>query len=112
MSDFVLRATRYAVSGDVNIAYQTMGDGPVDLILVPGVVSHVEFLHEVAGYTAFCATFRRLPASSPSTNEVRDYPTEYPALRRSNSEWMTFAPSWTTLVRIALYSWEFPKVLR
>ena len=63
MSDFVLRATRYAVSGDVNIAYQTMGDGPVDLILVPGVVSHVEFLHEVAGYTAFLrhlSTFARV----------------------------------------------------
>ena len=47
MSDFVLRATRYAISGDVNIAYQTMGDGPVDLIFIPGVVSHVEFLHEI-----------------------------------------------------------------
>ena len=28
MSDFVLPATRYALSGDVNIAYQVMGDGP------------------------------------------------------------------------------------
>jgi class 3 adenylate cyclase len=53
MSDFILPATRYAVSGDVNIAYQTMGDGPIDIIIVPGIVSHVEFLHELAGYTAF-----------------------------------------------------------
>ena len=63
MSDFVLPATRYAVSGDVNIAYQTVGDGPVDLILVPGVVSHVEFLHEIPGYTAFLrhlSTFARV----------------------------------------------------
>lgn len=28
--------TRYAKSGDVNIAYQVAGEGPVDLILVPG----------------------------------------------------------------------------
>jgi class 3 adenylate cyclase len=63
MSDFVLPVTRYAVSGDVNIAYQTMGDGPVDIIIVPGVVSHVEFLHEVTGYTAFLrhlSTFARV----------------------------------------------------
>jgi pimeloyl-ACP methyl ester carboxylesterase len=53
MTDFALPETHYALSGDVNIAYQTMGDGPVDLILVPGVVSHVEFLHELPGLTAF-----------------------------------------------------------
>jgi class 3 adenylate cyclase len=57
MSDFELPVTRYAISGDVNIAYQTMGTGPVDLIMVPGFVSHVEFLHELPGYTA---TLRRL----------------------------------------------------
>jgi len=34
--------TRYAKSGDVNIAYQVVGDGPFDLVLVPGFVSHLE----------------------------------------------------------------------
>ena len=34
--------TRYARSGDVHIAYQVIGDGPVDLVLVPGWISHVE----------------------------------------------------------------------
>src|SRR6202521_6323849 len=53
MSDFVLPTTRYAVSGEVNIAYQTMGDGPIDIVLVPGIVSHIEFMHELPGYTAF-----------------------------------------------------------
>jgi pimeloyl-ACP methyl ester carboxylesterase len=53
MSELELPATRYAVSGDVNIAYQTMGDGPIDLIMVPGIVSHIEFMHEMQGYTAF-----------------------------------------------------------
>lgn len=53
MTDFVLPETRYALSGDVSIAYQTMGKGPIDIILVPGVVSHIEFLHELPGYTAF-----------------------------------------------------------
>jgi pimeloyl-ACP methyl ester carboxylesterase len=34
--------TRYAKSGDLNIAYQVVGDGPVDLIYVPGWISNVE----------------------------------------------------------------------
>jgi len=53
MTDFVLPTTHYAISAEASIAYQVMGDGPVDIVLVPGVVSHVEFLHELPGYTAF-----------------------------------------------------------
>jgi pimeloyl-ACP methyl ester carboxylesterase len=63
MADFELPVTRYATSGDVNIAYQTMGTGPVDIIMVPGFISHVEFMHELAGYTAFLrrlSTFARV----------------------------------------------------
>jgi len=59
MNDFALPVTRYALSGEVSIAYQVMGDGPVDLMMVPGLVSHVEFSHESPGYTAF---LRRLSA--------------------------------------------------
>ena len=34
--------THYAQSGDVSIAYQVVGDGPIDVVNVPGFVSHVE----------------------------------------------------------------------
>src|SRR5438045_1256202 len=34
--------TRYAKSGSVNIAYQVTGDGPRDIVLVPGFVSHLD----------------------------------------------------------------------
>src|SRR4051794_33909456 len=34
--------TRYAKSGDTSIAYQTVGDGPVDLVLVLGFATHLE----------------------------------------------------------------------
>jgi pimeloyl-ACP methyl ester carboxylesterase len=63
MSDCALPETRYALSGTVNIAYQVMGDGPVDIILVPGFISHIEFRHELPGYTAFLrrlSTFARV----------------------------------------------------
>ena len=63
MDHLDLPVTRYAVSGDVNIAYQVMGAGPVDIIMVPGLVSHVEFMHELIGYTVFLrrlSTFARV----------------------------------------------------
>jgi pimeloyl-ACP methyl ester carboxylesterase len=36
--------TRYAKSGDVNIAYQVVGDGPFDLVYVPGWMSNIEMM--------------------------------------------------------------------
>jgi pimeloyl-ACP methyl ester carboxylesterase len=59
MTDFQLPETHYAQSGDLSIAYQVMGDGPIDIILVPGLASHIESQHELPGYTAF---LRRLSA--------------------------------------------------
>jgi pimeloyl-ACP methyl ester carboxylesterase len=38
--------TRYALSGDVSIAYQVHGEGPVDLIVCPGWISNVELTWE------------------------------------------------------------------
>jgi class 3 adenylate cyclase len=40
---------RYARSGDVHIAYRVFGDGPRDIVLIPGTLSHVELLWEVPG---------------------------------------------------------------
>jgi class 3 adenylate cyclase/pimeloyl-ACP methyl ester carboxylesterase len=42
--------TRYALSGDINIAYQVFGDGPVDLIVVPGFISHVDLHWHQIGF--------------------------------------------------------------
>ena len=38
--------TRYARSGDLHIAYQVFGEGELDLVLVPGYVTHVELVWE------------------------------------------------------------------
>ena len=38
---------KYVKSGDVHIAYRIFGDGPLDLVLIPGTLSHVELLWEV-----------------------------------------------------------------
>ena len=55
--------TRYARSGDVNIAYQTMGEGPRDLVLVPGWVSNLDVFWEEPAMARFLqrlASFSRL----------------------------------------------------
>src|SRR5882762_632544 len=54
---------RYARSGDVNIAYQVVGDGPIDLVLVLGWVSHLAYVWELPAIAAFLhrlASFSRL----------------------------------------------------
>ncbi|HEX3278670.1 MAG TPA: adenylate/guanylate cyclase domain-containing protein [Thermoleophilaceae bacterium] len=38
--------TRYARSGDVHVAYQEFGGGDLDIVLVPGFVTHVELIWE------------------------------------------------------------------
>jgi len=38
---------RYAKSGDVHIAYRVFGEGPHDIVLVPGTISHVEIYWEL-----------------------------------------------------------------
>ena len=55
--------TKYARSGDVNVAYQVVGKGALDLVLVPGWVSHVEHAWEepsFAGFLRRLASFCRL----------------------------------------------------
>ena len=49
--------TRYAQSGDVSIAYQVIGEGPVDLVWAYGLASNVEVFWEEPSLAAF---FRRL----------------------------------------------------
>ena len=55
--------TKYAKSGDVNIAYQVVGDGPLDLVCVFPFVSHLECGWEDPSYARFyhrLASFSRL----------------------------------------------------
>jgi pimeloyl-ACP methyl ester carboxylesterase len=55
--------TRYVRSGEVHIAYQVVGDAPIDLVYVPGWISQVEHYWEepsVAKYFNRLASFARL----------------------------------------------------
>jgi len=78
--------TRYAKSGGASIAYQVLGDGPFDLVFVPGFVSHVEAIWEFPAARRFLnrlGSFSRLicydklgtglsdPVSEVPSNEQR-----------------------------------------
>jgi pimeloyl-ACP methyl ester carboxylesterase/class 3 adenylate cyclase len=74
--------TRYAKSGDVNIAYQVLGEGPHDLVFVPGFVSNVELGWSVPGRAEFLyalASFARViqfdKRGTGMSDRVRDLPT-------------------------------------
>ncbi len=85
MAEFSLPETSYALSGDVNVAYQVMGEGPIDIVLVPGVVSHLEFQHELPGYTGFLrrlASFARVIAFDKRGQGLSDRITGAPSLEQ------------------------------
>jgi class 3 adenylate cyclase len=55
--------TQYAKYGDVNLAYQVVGDGDIDIVLVPSFVSHIEFFWAHPAIKSFLdriAAFARL----------------------------------------------------
>jgi pimeloyl-ACP methyl ester carboxylesterase/DNA-binding CsgD family transcriptional regulator len=54
---------RYAKSGDFYVAYQVLGDGPFDLLLSPGWVTHLDLAWDIAPLARFLerlASFSRL----------------------------------------------------
>jgi pimeloyl-ACP methyl ester carboxylesterase/DNA-binding CsgD family transcriptional regulator len=58
-----LPETRYARSGEVRIAYQVVGQGPLDLVFIPGCISNLDLQWEEPGFSHLLhrlATFTRL----------------------------------------------------
>jgi class 3 adenylate cyclase/pimeloyl-ACP methyl ester carboxylesterase len=65
----VIPETKYAWNGDIALAYQTLGDGPIDLLFIEGYASNVEvnwegpnlarFLRGLAGHARLIVTDRR-----------------------------------------------------
>lgn len=74
--------TQFARSGEVNIAYQVFGEGPVDVVYMPGFISHVELSWGLPGRRGFLealASFARViqldKRGTGMSDRVRDLPT-------------------------------------
>lgn len=77
--------TKYAKSGDVNVAYQVVGDGPIDLVYVPGIISHLDVFWEEPAYARSLerlASFSRLILFDKRGQGLSDRlpPTQLPTL--------------------------------
>src|SRR5262249_36193412 len=77
--------TRYARSGDVRIAYQVVGNGPIDLVMVPAFTSNVEVWWEEPRSARFferLASFARLILFDKRGTGLSDRVTELPSLEQ------------------------------
>jgi pimeloyl-ACP methyl ester carboxylesterase/plasmid stabilization system protein ParE len=75
--------TQYAKSGDTSIAYQVVGDGPIDLILVLGFATHLELQWESPPFARFCerlSTFSRVIIFDKRGTGLSDPVAEVPTL--------------------------------
>jgi class 3 adenylate cyclase len=52
--------TRWARSGDANIAYRVIGDGPMDLVFLSGLMSHIDVLLEEPGLRRYYERLGRI----------------------------------------------------
>ena len=92
----------YARSGNTNIAYQVVGSGPIDIVMSPGWITHLDLGWDVTPLARF---YRRLGTFARvilSTSAASACPTacQMSTSRPPSSEWMTFGPSWTQPGRI------------
>ena len=77
--------TKYARSGDINIAYQVIGEGNIDLVYVPGWVSNVEYNWEEPHLKRFLlrlASFSRLIIFDKRGTGLSDPAPELPTLEK------------------------------
>ncbi len=79
-------ATHYADSDGTSIAYQVHGEGPLDLVLVPGFVSHVELIWEepeIARFLRRLTSFARVIVFDKRGQGLSDRPGRPPTLEES-----------------------------
>ena len=76
--------TKYAKSGGVHIAYQVIGDGPLDLVFVMGWVSHLDYFWEgpSAEFLTRLASFSRLLLFDKRGTGLSDRVAEMPTLEQ------------------------------
>src|ERR1700682_1125812 len=77
--------TKYAKSADVHIAYQVVGEGAQNLVLVPGWVSHIEYAWEAPSFSHFLrrlASFSRLILLDRRGTGLSDRVAELPTLEQ------------------------------
>ena len=77
--------TRYARNGDVHLAYQVVGQGPIDLVYVPGFINNLDLLWDEPDYARLLtrlAAFSRLILFDKRGTGLSDPVAEVPTLEQ------------------------------
>ncbi len=77
--------TKFTKSGDVNIAYQVVGHGPLDIVLVPGWISNIEFAWQSRAFAHMCerlSSFARLILFDKRGTGLSDRDVGFPTLEQ------------------------------
>ena len=77
--------TQYAKSGETSIAYQVVGEGPIDLVIVLGFATHLELQWEAPPFARFferLSSFSRLIVFDKRGTGLSDPVTEAPTLEQ------------------------------
>jgi pimeloyl-ACP methyl ester carboxylesterase len=85
----MLPETKYAPSGDIFIAYQVTGDGPVDLLWAPGTVSHLDLDWDSPAKSQFIermSSFCRLIRFDKRGTGLSDRPTKMATLEQRTDD--------------------------
>jgi pimeloyl-ACP methyl ester carboxylesterase len=80
---------RYAKSGDVSIAYQVVGDGPLDLVLVLGFATHLDLQWEMPPFAHFfdrLGSFARLIVFDKLGTGLSDPVSDAPTLEQRSDD--------------------------
>jgi hypothetical protein len=66
--------TQYVERDGVSIAYQVVGDGPIDLLLAPGFISHLDLQWTEPRYARFLARLASFARSDHGEHELKGVP--------------------------------------
>lgn len=101
--------TQYAKSGDIHVAYQAFGEGPVNLVMVPGFVSNIENYSDEPDFARFLtrlASYARVMIFDKREQVCR---IELPNFLASINAWMISELLWMPLAWKTRRYWAFRK---
>ena len=94
--------THYATSGEVQIAYQVIGNGPLDLVVVPGYISNFDHTWDEPSLVHLLSRLNSFSRLILFDKGAPAYQIRLPIYRPLKSAWTTYGLSWMQWVASAL----------
>jgi len=108
----LLPVTRYAKSGDVHVAYQLFGEGPLNLVFAPLFVSNIELYWEQPDWARWLLRLGNYASVAMFDKRGTGGSIALVSFPVSTSEWTIFGRSWMPRKCRRRLSWAYPKAVR